>query len=381
MDAVGPDRRAVGGRDPRVVQRPATRSKGPIDRLLRSLLGMDMKLAQYVNGAAFVGAVVDQIGMARFNAVWTSPETLPTRMEIADPSAWVAPGARLTTVRRTGPRVPRPVRRPAVGLAGRHHGAGAPVIVACSGGADSLALAVAAWPLPVGGRPVARRHGRPRAAGRFGRPGRGHRGRWPGSATRGRGCCTVAVDGPGGPEAAARRARYARAAGARRGPAGGRAAAVLLGHTADDQAETVLLGLARGSGPRSIAGMRPWRPPWGRPLLGVRRADTEAACRAGGSGAVAGPAQRRPGVHPGAVPGEVLPLLEDVLGGGVRPALARTAELMAQDLDALDEIAAAVWTGPLGRTVRWPSRRSAATGRDRRPGAAGAGRWPGMRRR
>jgi len=65
------------------------RSKGPIDRLLRVLLGMDMKLAQYVKGGAFVGAVVDQVGMESFNAVWTSPETLPTRAEIAEPAAWV----------------------------------------------------------------------------------------------------------------------------------------------------------------------------------------------------------------------------------------------------------------------------------------------------
>jgi len=65
------------------------RTKGPIDRLLRALLGMDMKLAQYVKGGAFVGAVVDQVGMPAFNAVWTSPDTLPTRAEIADPAAWV----------------------------------------------------------------------------------------------------------------------------------------------------------------------------------------------------------------------------------------------------------------------------------------------------
>ena len=48
-----------------------------------------MKLAQYVKGGAFVGAVVDQVGMESFNAIWTSPETLPTRAEIADPAAWV----------------------------------------------------------------------------------------------------------------------------------------------------------------------------------------------------------------------------------------------------------------------------------------------------
>ena len=65
------------------------KTRGPIDRLLRALLGMDMKMAQYVKGGAFVGAVVDEVGMASFNAVWTSPETLPTRAEIADPSAWV----------------------------------------------------------------------------------------------------------------------------------------------------------------------------------------------------------------------------------------------------------------------------------------------------
>lgn len=48
-----------------------------------------MKLAQYVKGGAFVGAVVEQVGMDGFNAVWTSAETLPTRSEIADPASWV----------------------------------------------------------------------------------------------------------------------------------------------------------------------------------------------------------------------------------------------------------------------------------------------------
>ena len=89
MDAVGPT----------VVPSVATirtsfserrrKGSGPIDRLLRALLGMDMKLAQYINGGAFVRSVVDEIGMQRFNAVWESPDTLPTRAEIADPAAWV----------------------------------------------------------------------------------------------------------------------------------------------------------------------------------------------------------------------------------------------------------------------------------------------------
>src|SRR5271166_1052432 len=73
----------------------------------------------------------------------------------------------------------------------------------------------------------------------------------------------VSVGSAGGPEAAARDARY----DALRWAAAG--APVLLAHTLDDQAETVLLGLGRGSGPRSMAGMRPHHPPWCRPLLGV----------------------------------------------------------------------------------------------------------------
>jgi coenzyme F420 biosynthesis associated uncharacterized protein len=62
---------------------------GPIDRLIRAVLGMEMKLAQYVNGGAFVREAVASVGMTRFNAVWQSPDTLPTRAEIADPAAWV----------------------------------------------------------------------------------------------------------------------------------------------------------------------------------------------------------------------------------------------------------------------------------------------------
>ncbi len=156
---------------------------------------------------------------------------------------------------------------------------------------------------------------------------------------------TVRVDGPGGMEAAARDARYAALRQVAESlSARGPDAAVLLAHTADDQAETVLLGLARGSGPRSIAGMRAWRPPWGRPLLGLRRADTEQTCRSAGLTPWLDPHNTNPAFTRVRLRREVLPLLDDVLGGGVRPALARTAELMAQDLDALDEIAETVLT-------------------------------------
>ncbi|MBM7771440.1 tRNA(Ile)-lysidine synthase [Actinokineospora baliensis] len=142
----------------------------------------------------------------------------------------------------------------------------------------------------------------------------------------------VTVDGKGGLEAAARRARYAAL----------RAAAdswVLLGHTRDDQAETVLLGLGRGSGPRSIAGMRPLDHPWGRPLLTIPRATTQAACQALGITPWQDPHNADPRFTRVRLRHEVLPLLDDVLQGGVAAALARTAAQLRDDLAALDDLA------------------------------------------
>lgn len=169
----------------------------------------------------------------------------------------------------------------------------------------------------------------------------------------------VTVGRTGGPEGAARDARYAALGDVSAAFDG---APVLLGHTADDQAETVLLGLARGSGPRSIAGMRPWRPPWGRPLLGVTRADTEAAARAAGLEPWRDPHNADPAFTRVRIRTEVLPLLADVLGPGARAALARTAELMRDDLDALDGVANQVLDrarlGPglsVAAVVGWPS--------------------------
>ncbi|MCV7238042.1 tRNA lysidine(34) synthetase TilS [Mycolicibacterium celeriflavum] len=137
----------------------------------------------------------------------------------------------------------------------------------------------------------------------------------------------------GGPEAAARTARYRALDAARDG------APVLLGHTLDDQAETVLLGLGRGSGPRSIAGMRPCDPPWYRPLLGVRRAVTRAACAELGLTPWQDPHNSDRRFTRVRLREEVLPLLEDVLGGGVAEALARTASALRADTDTLDELA------------------------------------------
>lgn len=146
----------------------------------------------------------------------------------------------------------------------------------------------------------------------------------------------VDVGTVGGPEAAARAARYEALDLARAG------APVLLGHTLDDQAETVLLGLGRGSGPRSIAGMRPCDPPWFRPMLGVRRSLTAAVCAELTVTVWDDPHNSDPRYTRVRLRREVLPLLEQVLGGGVAEALARTATALRQDNDALDGQAAAL---------------------------------------
>jgi len=114
----------------------------------------------------------------------------------------------------------------------------------------------------------------------------------------------------------------------------------LIGHTLDDQAETVLLGLGRGSGPRSIAGIRPYDPPWCRPLLGVRRTDTERVCAELALHPWQDPHNTDPRFTRARLRHEVLPLLEDVLGGGVAEALARTAAALQADGDVLDALAA-----------------------------------------
>lgn len=143
----------------------------------------------------------------------------------------------------------------------------------------------------------------------------------------------VEVGTTGGPEGAARTARY-RALDSARGDM-----PVLVAHTLDDQAETVLLGLGRGSGPRSIAGMRPCDPPWYRPLLGVRRALTQAACAELGMTPWLDPHNADRRFTRARLRAEVLPLLEEVLGGGVAEALARTATALREDVETLDELA------------------------------------------
>lgn len=152
-----------------------------------------------------------------------------------------------------------------------------------------------------------------------------------------------------GPEAAARDARY-RALEAAAAESG--ASLVLLGHTLDDQAEQVLLGLARGAGARSLAGMPRERGILRRPFLGLRRAQTEAVCAASGLDFWTDPTNLLPPDEARAaftplrsqVRGRVLPVLEDTLGPGVAEALARTADQLRDDADLLDLLAADLLT-------------------------------------
>src|ERR1700730_7447032 len=144
----------------------------------------------------------------------------------------------------------------------------------------------------------------------------------------------VQVSGDGGPEGAARNARYRALEAARRDRP------VLLAHTLDDQAETVLLGLGRGSGARSIAGMRPYDPPWGRPLLGVRREVTHAVCAELGLNVWRDPHNTDRRFTRSRLRLEVLPLMEEVLGGGVAGALARTATALREDTELIDSLIA-----------------------------------------
>ncbi len=213
-----------------------------------------------------------------------------------------------------------------------------PVVVACSGGADSLALAAAvAFEAPRAGVPFALV-----TVDHAMQPGSGVQAARVAALGYELGfdpvlTLPVVVGRGGGREAAARSARYAALSGV----AAALTAAVLLGHTLDDQAETVLLGLGRGSGPRSIAGMVARSGCYRRPLLGVRRATTEAACVALGLDAWTDPANADSSLQRVRLRREVLPLLESVLQGGVAEALARTGGQLRADLDALDALAAA----------------------------------------
>ncbi|MCW2692304.1 MAG: hypoxanthine phosphoribosyltransferase [Mycobacterium sp.] len=134
-------------------------------------------------------------------------------------------------------------------------------------------------------------------------------------------------------------AREARAQALEDAAAATGATAVLLGHTRDDQAETVLLGLARGSGARSLAGMPARRGILRRPLLGISRAETVRACAAPGLAPWADPANADRRHTRARVRADLLPALTAALGEGVVAALARTADQLRADADLLDLLA------------------------------------------
>lgn len=151
----------------------------------------------------------------------------------------------------------------------------------------------------------------------------------------------VAVGSEGGPEGAAREARHASIAQVASETG---SALVLFGHTLDDQAESVLLGLARGSGPDSLSGMAPLTrrdsgPAYGRPLLGVRRHTTRQACTAAGLAPWDDPQNDDPAFTRVRVRNRLMPALERELGAGVPEALARTADQLREDSAALDHFA------------------------------------------
>ena len=232
--------------------------------------------------------------------------------------------------------------------------AGAPpaLVVGLSGGADSLALALTTIDVAArAGIPVVTvtvDHGL--------RAGSGEEARRVADLAASLGARavveTVSVVGPGGPEGSARDARRAalRVVAQREG------APILLGHTMDDQAETVLLRLARGSGPSSLRAIAPVSRDddgvtWLRPLLGLRRTDTEQACTQAGlaplqdpTNDIDGPWRAADGspLRRSALRHTAIPALASALGVDPVPALARTAALCAADDDALTQWASAL---------------------------------------
>lgn len=234
------------------------------------------------------------------------------------------------------PRFPDPVNRARRAVEAALDPEGL-TLVACSGGADSLALAAAAA------------FHRAREAARVGAVVVDHQlhpeseqvtatalaqltrlGLTPVISVT----ASVDPDSGAGPEAAARTARYR---GFAQAMAQTGATRILLAHTRDDQAEQVLLGLARGSGTRSLAGIPAVRGPFRRPLLGLTRADIEEICAHAQLDPWQDPANADPRFLRSRVRTEILPYLEAQLSGSIRESLARTAQIAAEDAAYLED--------------------------------------------
>lgn len=214
----------------------------------------------------------------------------------------------------------------------------APVIVGCSGGADSLALV--ALSAAAGLRPLAVHvdhqlragsaadaHAVRDAAERIG-------AQW--------NTVPVTVEPGANLEARARDARY-EALDKERVDAG--ADWLLVAHTADDQAETVLLNVLRGAAAAGIAGMPPRRQHIARPLLGLRRSETRALCDDLGLRVVDDPMNHDVAFTRVALRRQVLPMLEAIADRDLVPVLARQADVLRTESDYLDTLAHAAWSG------------------------------------
>ncbi len=217
----------------------------------------------------------------------------------------------------------------------------APVIVGCSGGADSVALL--ALTADAGFAPIAVHvdHGL--------RPESAHDSRHVAALAGNLGvrfdARAVEIAPGSNLEERARDARYAALEAARVEHG---ATAVLVAHTADDQAETVLLNVLRGAASSGLAGMSARRAALARPLLGFRRAETTALCEALALPPLHDPMNDDEAFRRVAVRRRVLPMLEGVAGRDLVPVLARQAELLREESDFLDELADAAWPGSVG---------------------------------
>ena len=211
-----------------------------------------------------------------------------------------------------------------------------PAVVACSGGPDSLALLALAR--TAGLLPIAvhidhgLRAGSDREAGVV-------RGAAQRLGTRVR-TVSVQVGAGSNLEARARVARYRLLEQLRRELA---ASVVLVGHTMDDQAETVVLNLLRGAAASGLGAMAPRSELIVRPLLGLRRADTEAICAELDLEVVRDPTNDDRSFRRAWVRHDVLPRLADGAGRDLVPILARQAELLREESSFLDDLAAASW--------------------------------------
>jgi tRNA(Ile)-lysidine synthase len=217
----------------------------------------------------------------------------------------------------------------------------APVAVACSGGADSVALLALAVDAAL--RPVAVHvdHGlRDRSGAEA-----SHVAALADALGAEFRTARVRVDPGPNLEARARGARYA-ALEVARAEAG--ADAVLVGHTADDQAETVLLNVLRGAAASGLAGMAARRGSVVRPLLGVRRSETRALCGALGLAVIDDPMNDDRAFRRVAIRHDVLPYLSALAERDLVPVLARQADILRSDSEFLDELASRAWPGPDG---------------------------------